>query len=50
MNTRMQSRSGLMRKGSRAVSFDNDTWVWSVIFASAALTGLIIATLFVVAV
>jgi hypothetical protein len=50
MNTQMQSRTGQTRKGVQALSFDGDTWVWSVIFTSAALTGLFIATLFVVAV
>jgi hypothetical protein len=50
MSTQMQSRAGQVRRGVQALSFDSDTWVWSVIFTSAALTGLFIATIFVVAV
>ena len=39
-----------MPKDSRAISFDNDNWVWGVIFTTAALTGLFVASVFVVAI
>jgi hypothetical protein len=50
MTSQMQNRADRPRKGSRAVAVENDNWVWGVIFTSAALTGLFVATVFVVAI
>jgi hypothetical protein len=48
MTVQVRSKDRQMRKATAAVDFQNDQWVWGVIFTFAALTGLFVATLFVV--
>ena len=45
MSTRKQSNA-VMRKHVEVVATEDDRWVWGVIFTTAALTGLCVATLF----
>jgi hypothetical protein len=50
MTAQVRSKDGQIRKASAAVDQQNDHWVWGVIFTFTALTGLFVATLFVVAI
>jgi hypothetical protein len=53
MSMRLQSKSVLGRKHGESVAAEdaavgNDVWAWGVIFTTAALTALCVATLFCV--
>ena len=50
MSTRAQGKAALRRKHADVVSLEDDRWVWGVIFATVALSGLCVATLFSVAI
>lgn len=50
MSTRTKNKAALKRKHAGAVALENDYWVWGVIFTTAALAALCVATLFSVAI
>jgi hypothetical protein len=50
MSSRVQRTAVLGRKRAEVVALENDRWVWGMIFTTAALSALCVATLFSVAI
>ena len=46
MSPRVQSKAALRGNHAAVVAIEDDRWVWGVIFATAALSGLCLATVF----
>jgi hypothetical protein len=49
MSTRLKGKAVLSANRAQVVALENDNWVWTVIFATTALTALSVAALFTVA-